>query len=716
MKKILGILILTFAANTNAITNDYSALIFGNFSSPHSSSEGPLAVAGNASLNGYSILYGEDSFPATSHSLIVGGDLNYVNGRLYQGSGVVGGDTSNVSESIYLGLANGSTITGYSDMPIDFNALENKHQVLSNNLSKLDSNGSVTLQWGGLYLEGDCLSDVQVFNLDGFELEKAHSIYLQCIPDEATIIVNISGDKPDFKPLSNISLSDFSPHKQKAVFNIFEATSLSLSGVSIEGLVLSPYADIVAPSGSSNVGIIANSWKGSMSLGYLPFNGQLPTPTLNTQLKWHWSGSSIFPDFNQVMMTPVVGQLNDDNGDGEINHLDVADIVITSFNGSNYAKPGIVRALSGVDGSDLWNYEDGAIFADPRYSPAIADVDNDGLVEVIVANREDKFINILSHSGRIKKQIERYGRSVSNIGVSDINQDGIPEILNADAVYSSDTGFLFSHAWSPSAISFKATNASEQVIFAGGNLYDSVGQLLWSHPKGKGAWFSAVADTDGNGTPELIVSVPGSYNNSHYFALVDEDGTVIWELDKGLAHGGGVQAISAFLEDGDLGIAYSGYKSVDMHDVDGNLVWTREISDGTSGKIGVSAFDFDADGSDELIIQDQLGVQVLHGATGESLLSVANSSATLWEYPILVDLEGDDNAELIVVSNDYDSRFNTHRGVRVFESNGNQWKNATRIWNQHSYHQTNITQDGKIPQYEMPSWLLNNTYRSSTLR
>ena len=84
----------------------------------------------------------------------------------------------------------------------------------------------------------------------------------------------------------------------------------------------------------------------------------------------------------------------------------------------------------------------------------------------------------------------------------------------------------------------------------------------------------------------------------------------------------------------------------------------------------------------------------------------------------MVDLEGDNNAELITVSNNYDSRYSINKGVTVFGAadNSKPWKNATRIWNQHSYHQTNINQDGTVPTVELPSWLNNNTYRSSTLK
>ena len=109
---------------------------------------------------------------------------------------------------------------------------------------------------------------------------------------------------------------------------------------------------------------------------------------------------------------------------------------------------------------------------------------------------------------------------------------------------------------------------------------------------------------------------------------------------------------------------------------------------------------------------------MLNGVNGEVLSTIVNSSATLWEYPIVVDLEGDNNAELIVVANNTDSRWAINNGVTVYGAADNlkPWKNATRIWNQHSYHQTNINQNGTVPTVELPSWLNNNTYRSSTLK
>ena len=40
------------------------------------------------------------------------------------------------------------------------------------------------------------------------------------------------------------------------------------------------------------------------------------------------------------------------------------------------------------------------------------------------------------------------------------------------------------------------------------------------------------------------------------------------------------------------------------------------------------------------------------------------------------------------------------------------WLPARRIWNQHSYHVTNVREDGSIPQCEPPHWRALNTFRA----
>jgi len=72
---------------------------------------------------------------------------------------------------------------------------------------------------------------------------------------------------------------------------------------------------------------------------------------------------------------PVVGQLNDDDGDGVITDADLPDIVVFS---NSYT----VWAVSG-DGSTLWT---ASVPAGGAGTAAIGDLDNDGFPEVVAAS------------------------------------------------------------------------------------------------------------------------------------------------------------------------------------------------------------------------------------------------------------------------------------------------------------------------------------------
>lgn len=78
--------------------------------------------------------------------------------------------------------------------------------------------------------------------------------------------------------------------------------------------------------------------------------------TFKPVVKWSWTKSSVLPDFDQVMTTPIVAQANDDNGDGVIDDEDIPDVIFMSY--SRYAfeglhASGVIRIVSGKDGSDI---------------------------------------------------------------------------------------------------------------------------------------------------------------------------------------------------------------------------------------------------------------------------------------------------------------------------------------------------------------------------
>jgi hypothetical protein len=69
----------------------------------------------------------------------------------------------------------------------------------------------------------------------------------------------------------------------------------------------------------------------------------------------------------------------------------------------------------------------------------------------------------------------------------------------------------------------------------------------------------------------------------------------------------------------------------------------------------------------------------------------------------VVDVDGDNDAEIVTVMNN-NCGFGSFRGVRVFGDPGDTWVQTRRIWNQHTYHVTNINANGTIPTNEQNNW------------
>ena len=113
-----------------------------------------------------------------------------------------------------------------------------------------------------------------------------------------------------------------------------------------------------------------------------------------------------------------------------------------------------------------------------------------------------------------------------------------------------------------------------------------------------------------------------------------------------------------------------------------------------------------------MLYADERNFYIFDGKTGAKLTSVHNTSVTTIESPSVADVDNDGQAEIIVGSTTYGS--NPTPGVRVFKALHDDWVPTRSIWNQHSYHISNINSDGTIPRYEEPSWLTHNTYRLNT--
>ena len=150
----------------------------------------------------------------------------------------------------------------------------------------------------------------------------------------------------------------------------------------------------------------------------------------------------------------------------------------------------------------------------------------------------------------------------------------------------------------------------------------------------------------------------------------------------------------------EIGIASSYYYTV--FETDGSVKWKNAISEFSSGMTGASVFDFEGDGNAELVYHDEEYLRIYRGRDGAVLYQIPLRSGTAHEYPVVVDVDGDGNAE-IVTGQLY--------GLYVIGDDNDTWVPTRQIWNQHSYHITNVNDDGTIPAAEENSWEVHNTYR-----
>ncbi|SFL91172.1 Ig-like domain-containing protein [Marinobacter zhejiangensis] len=431
--------------------------------------------------------------------------------------------------------------------------------------------------------------------------------------------------------------------------------------------------------------------------------------TLSPVEKWRWDvAGQPAANYNQVMHAPIAVPLYDTNGDGRVDVNDDIAIIFQTFRGGYYYGQGYLRAVWAKNGQPVWTSAGASIL--PEGSPAAADIDGDGFVE-IVTPRYGGGIIAFSHDGQVEwESSSRITIRWGGASFADLNGDGITEIVVGNAVFD-NTGQLIWQGSGPSGnngagpLSFAADINGDgyQEVIAGGAAYSYDGQLLFNHGEG----FAAVGDLDGDAMPEIVVVSSGQVK------LLNHDGSLVWS-GKSIPGGGngGAPTIADMTGDGVPDIGVAGANRYVVFNADGAIVWQSPTRDNSSHKTGSSVFDFNGDGRAEVVYADEYYLRIYDGPTGQVIYEIANTSGTTYELPVVADVDNDNHAEIVVISNSY-GRGN-YAGVRVFEDEADAWAPTRSIWNQHAYSINNINDDLTIPARPMPSWLSHNTFRLNT--
>ncbi len=244
------------------IAKDFNLFVIKDVNQPSSDTQGKAAIGGNASFANYSV---GDQLPDNSGDvLIVGGHLQYSSGAVYNGN-VVYGNTTNLP--IPAVSVEGTIEQGN---PIDFAAAEAYLLNLSATLSGYTTNGTTTMQWGGLNLTG---TDpfLNVFSVNGSDLSNANNVSIT-VPNGSVVLVNINGTSITWTGGLTVNGTSIG----NVLYNFYQATSITIQGIDIRGSVLAPKAHVNFVAGVINGQMICKSLEGMGQMNLAPFNGNIP--------------------------------------------------------------------------------------------------------------------------------------------------------------------------------------------------------------------------------------------------------------------------------------------------------------------------------------------------------------------------------------------------------------------------------------------------------
>ena len=333
--------------------------------------------------------------------------------------------------------------------------------------------------------------------------------------------------------------------------------------------------------------------------------------------------------------------------------------------------------------------------------PVLADVDGDGDVEVIGGTSRVQVIDIDRATGELSL---RYRTEPTAACGNNSYRTCIPVVVDVDV--DGEVEIVVGHY-----VFDAATGAIEQI---GTGLSDA---------------FVGVANFDDDPEGEIVRVDAGLLH------IVNHDFTTVWgpiplasRDDEASIGAGGPPTIGDFDGDGRPEIGIAGARVYAVYDPDlpvsdppaddDGVLWKAPTVDGSSNRTGSTIFDFDDDGRPEVVYGSEQNLWIYDGPTGEVRWRRPISSATTTEAPVVADVDGDGQAELVVNVPGARSEDRTLHpaGLSVYEAPGDNWVRARAIWNQHTYNVTNVGADGSIPRVPQVNWLqggLNNFRQQS---
>jgi hypothetical protein len=350
-------------------------------------------------------------------------------------------------------------------------------------------------------------------------------------------------------------------------------------------------------------------------------------------------------------------------------------VTLANFDDDASAEVVVGATLIDNDGTVIWDQGGGGaggfVGSNSTYTGGIAvvgDLDGDGKPEIVTGKNAWKVAwNTATPALTTVTPYWTYAGSDGYPAIVDLDKDGTPEVVlvasgNVIAL-DGQTGALFCAIDPSDALCVADPSKRTQPIAIPGGTANNIGGP------------PTVADFDGDARPEIGVAGGHSYS--------------VFDLARPGEDLAGISPVPA------AGALF--------------VRWTKATQDLSSNATGSSVFDFQGDGSAEVVYNDECNVWVYSGVDGHVQLQLPNTTGTIHEYPLVVDVDGDGNSEILVVANDGNAASEcpgqaAKRGLYVFGDPMDRWVPTRKVWTQHAYHVTNATTDGNVPLAEPNNW------------
>lgn len=296
------------------------------------------------------------------------------------------------------------------------------------------------------------------------------------------------------------------------------------------------------------------------------------------------------------------------------------------------------------------------------------------------------------------------------LSITDFNQDGLPEFHSERIIYNGQTGTIINTLAQVSPLGAESSSSMavdvlpdsfcancDGLEFVSGGYVFAVDILTGSYSVEKDYTtnhpskvdYTAVVDWDLDGDLDLF-----SFSSGSTFIIHDIlTGAIIASNSFTIGRYGAIN-IGNLDNDPEPEISLISQENngtLMTFDNDLTSLWQIDVDD-NSGFTGMTLFDFDANGQSEIVYRDEDNLRIINGANGANIQLSPCLSVTGSEYPIIIDYDNDNEAEIITICDGSLTAFSSGAGAP--------WANCRPVWNQRHYFNVHINDDLSIPRIQ----------------